>query len=75
MQFGDVVMRNLYTLYDFGSFTRPQSNAPFIQILSVSETSYYILLTYICIASSSSPTLTKLGPISTQSNLLVFRSS
>ncbi|KAK7691394.1 hypothetical protein QCA50_004793 [Cerrena zonata] len=37
IQFGDAVMRNLYTLYNYGSFSRPGTNQPFIQILNLTN--------------------------------------
>lgn len=35
-QFGDVVLRNLYTLFDFGNWSRANDSGPFIQLLNVS---------------------------------------
>ncbi|CAL1701692.1 unnamed protein product [Somion occarium] len=36
-QFGDVVLRNLYTLFDYGNWSRAGDGQPFIQILSLTD--------------------------------------
>ncbi|KAK7677509.1 hypothetical protein QCA50_019515 [Cerrena zonata] len=36
-QFGDVVLRNLYTLFNYGNWTRPGDTQPYIQILSLTD--------------------------------------
>ena len=36
MILGDAFMRNVYALFDFGSWTAPGDQSPYIQLLSVS---------------------------------------
>lgn len=36
-QFGDIVLRNLYTLFDFGKWARVGDSQPFIQIISLTD--------------------------------------
>ena len=40
---GDAFLRNVYSLYDYGSLTNANDSAPFIQVLSVSITSNILL--------------------------------